>query len=351
LAVQWLYQDDPELATTFLIGIVAAPFIALRLVGAAAVRAFGGIITSMVPERIVRDSIALAFLGAAVLGGLIAPDAATAMWAMLASAIVTLGLVRYFLRRARPAEVGIGLRVYAARDWIRPTLPLTVIMAADIVMSRSGVLVLGLQGDTLGAGIFFVAFSVAQITALPRMAVASVFAPMVSDRYSRGDATGLQALSAKAACVSLLGTAVVALPFLLYPAALLSWFGPEFVAGAPVVVILLVGQLLAAAAGPQQHLLTMTGHERAGATFMASSAVANFLGALLLVGPFGMTGAAVAVSGSVVVWNVAMALFLRRRLGLRPGLAVALIRRSSVGATIHEGDPDLGTAPPRPDQV
>src|SRR5438477_11776117 len=45
----------PELALSFLLGVAAVPFLALHLVGASIVRAFGGIIAALAPERIVRD--------------------------------------------------------------------------------------------------------------------------------------------------------------------------------------------------------------------------------------------------------------------------------------------------------
>ncbi len=49
-----VHGDGSELARALLIGAAIVPLMALRLIGAAAVRAFGGVIASMVPERILR---------------------------------------------------------------------------------------------------------------------------------------------------------------------------------------------------------------------------------------------------------------------------------------------------------
>jgi O-antigen/teichoic acid export membrane protein len=177
-------------------------------------------------------------------------------------------------------------------------------MIADNVMSRAGVIALGLAGSTLDAGIFAVAFNMAILTALPRMAVATVFAPTVSALFVHENQAGLQSLSARAACLSLLGTACVAIPLLLLAQPLLAWFGRDFVAGAPIVTILVLGEVFAAACGPQQHLITMTGHERTGATMLAVCA-------------------AFARTATLIAWNVAMGVFVYRRLRLMPGLVAS----------------------------
>jgi O-antigen/teichoic acid export membrane protein len=323
----------PELAHTFLLGIAAVPFLTLHLVGASVVRAFGGIVAALAPERVVRDSLLLAIIAVAFWGNLYRLDATLAMGATLVSSVVMFGLVRIFLRRLRPPALNHAKPAYAAENWWRPTLPLTVIMAADSLMSRSGVIALGLTGNTRDAGIFAVAFGMAILTAMPRMAVATVFAPTVSALFAREDQAGLQSLSAKAACLSLLGTACCAVPLLLLAQPLLAWFGRDFVAGAPIVKILVLGQVLAAACGPQQHLITMTGHERAGAAMLAICAGSSFIACMLMIDWLGTTGVALVMTLALIAWNVAMGVFIHRRLHLMPGLLAsfkAMQRRKRV---------------------
>jgi O-antigen/teichoic acid export membrane protein len=326
-------RTESELAWALLIGAGIVPLMALRLVGAAAVRAFGGIIASMIPERILRDLFALVLLAAIVSTGLAPGDAVTATASMLAAAIVALWTLRQFLLAHTPAEFDGVDRLLAPRDWLRPAVPLTFIMLSDTLMSRAGILVLGTRGDTIETGLFAVAFSLAVLTALPRMALSSLFAPTVSTLYARGDLAGLQKLIARSALLSLLGTLAVSVPLILGAPILLGWFAPEFVAAEPVLVILVFGQLAAAAAGPQQHLLTMTGHERQGAVLMAAAAAGTLIGSALLCIPFGLVGVAAASSLSMIAWNVAMSVFLKRRLGLLPGLwCLRLALPSSYGA-------------------
>jgi O-antigen/teichoic acid export membrane protein len=313
----------PELAHAFFLGLATVPLLALYLVGASVVRAFGGVVAALAPERIVRDSLLLATVAVAFWSNLWGPDATLAMAAMLLGSLVMLGLIGLSLRRLRPAAVNLAKPAYAAADWWRPTLPLTVLMVADNVMSRSGVIALGLTGNTREAGIFAVAFSMTILTALPRMAVATTFAPTVSALFAHKDQAGLQLLSAKAASLSLLGTACAAIPLLLLAQPFLEWFGPDFVAGVPIVTILVLGEVFAAACGPHQHLITMTGHERTGAVMLAVCAALNFAGCMLMIDSLGMTGAALARTATLIAWNVAMGVFVYRRLHLMPGLVAS----------------------------
>jgi len=88
----------------------------------------------------------------------------------------------------------------------------------------------------------------------------------------------------------------------------------------PALRILLISQVMAASAGSQLYVMTMTGHERSAAVLLVSCAVVNAGASAVLIGMFGLNGAAIGTAVSLVVWNVAMALFLWRRLNLLPGV-------------------------------
>ena len=83
--------------------------------------------------------------------------------------------------------------------------------------------------------------------------------------------------------------------------------------------VLLVGQIVASGFGPQMFLMTMTGNERIAAVMLIGSAILNGVFGLLLIGGMGLTGAAIATTVALIVWNVAMAVFVWRGLGLVPG--------------------------------
>jgi O-antigen/teichoic acid export membrane protein len=193
-------------------------------------------------------------------------------------------------------------------------------MGVDVLMSRAGVILLGWAGETHAAGIFALGLNLALFLVLPRVAVGTFFSPNVSKLHAHRNAKALQSLFARATVLSLTGTMTLALPLLLLTEPLLRFFGDDFVATAPIARILIAGQIFAAATGPQQNLLIMTGHERAAATLIVIGAIMNVFGCAIGIALYGAMGAAVATAATNVIWNAAMAIYISKRLNMTAGL-------------------------------
>lgn len=320
-----------ELALTFIIGLITVPIISQHLISASLVRSFGGIVQALAPERVVRDSVLLTVVLLAAWSGLFVTDAKMAMIAALISALATLTVLRIFLKPLRPKEIQSQAPENAAKEWLQPTMPIMFIVLADSLISRSGVIVLGMSGNTLDAGIFAVALSMSLLTALPRMAVAAAFAPNVSHLNAIKDQAGLQTLARQASILSLIGALTIAIPLLLLNDLLLALFGPSFVDGAPIVVVLVIGQVFAAACGPQQHIITMTGNERSAAIIMSFCALANLAACVFVINAYGTFGVAVAMTVMLIIWNIAMGFYIQRRLKIVPGLMSAFTSMRNKG--------------------
>jgi O-antigen/teichoic acid export membrane protein len=311
---------SPELVDTFLVGFAVVPILALLWVRAAAVRGFGGVISALAPDRVVRDGVllGLVLLGGAGMGWRI--DARWAMAATLLGSMVGLGLVSFATRRLRPDAMDAVAAVYDALTWRRTALPLVVIAVSEALMNRTGVVLLGWLADTREAGIYALAFNIAFAVMLPRMAVNALLAPAISDLFVRDDRAALRSIVARSGLWTLLGAACIALPLLVFAKPVLALFGRDFVAGAAALRILLIGQVITAAAGSQLQLMTMTGRERSAAVQLVSSAAVNVVIGAALVGPFGPAGAALAATTALIGWNAAMGLSSWRHLQLFPGL-------------------------------
>jgi O-antigen/teichoic acid export membrane protein len=313
----------PDLVGTFFVGLALVPVMALLWIRSSVVRAFGGVVWALVPDRTVRDGTLLGLIGLASLGGWWAIDAPLAMAATLLGAVAGLGLVSLAVRRLMPGAVADVAPAYDGHRWRRAALPLVVIGAAEALMNRMGVMLLGCMADTKDAGIYALAFNIALATALPRTAVNALLAPAISDLFVRKDRAALRALVAKAASWTLLGGACIALPLSVLAEPLLALFGRDFGAGVPALRILIIGQVLAAGAGSQLYLMTMTGLERRAAVQIVCGVVANAAVGAALIGPLGPTGAAIAATMALIGWNAAMAVSIRRHLGLFPGVFAA----------------------------
>ncbi|QPC91658.1 lipopolysaccharide biosynthesis protein [Mesorhizobium sp. INR15] len=316
---------DQQLQATLLLGMAAVPLITAYAIGATLVRAFGGVVSALLPERVARDGLLLALLGGAAFSGWWTLDARFAMMAVVASSAVTVVLVLVTATKLRPAGLRDTQAAYSGRQWWSAVPPTMLITGLDVFVSRTGVVLLGSTGQVREAGIFALGLNVALLVGLSSVAVSTMFSPTAADLHARQDHEALQRLFSRAAVLSFGGAMATACPLLLVTEPLLRWFGEDFVAGALIARILIMGYVCTAFCGPQLNLLTMTGHEWAAATTMVAGAAVNIVACAIGMKLDGTIGAAVGVVLALVVWNLAMAIYIRKRLNILPGLIFAAL--------------------------
>jgi O-antigen/teichoic acid export membrane protein len=316
-----------ELTEAFAVGLAMVPVLALLWVRAAVVRAFGGVLLALAPDRLLRDGLLLVLVGAAVVSSIRPLAAPYVMASALAGAVIGLTFVTWAKARLYVVP-GAASSTSAAALWRRTALPLVAIAVAEAAINRTGVVALGWAGDRSGAGIYALIFSVTSVIVLPRIAINTRFAPMVSEFFARSDQPGLQDLIAKGASWTLIGAVCLAVPLFAFGDTILGFFGPGFQTALWPMRILLLSQVVAASAGSQIFLMTMTGQERSAAIIVVLAALANVALTFALVNPYGIAGAATANAITLLLWNIAMGVMICRRLGVIPSVLAVLAGRN-----------------------
>jgi O-antigen/teichoic acid export membrane protein len=320
MVVVGVLTSTPEVRNTFFAGFALVPIIALVRIRCSAVRAFGGVVSALVPDRVVRDGALITLLAVASLGLGWTLNAPFVMLATLVGSILGLVCAGAAMHRLRPRAIANIVPAYDAAVWRRAAVPLLILGATESLMNRTGVLLLGWIGDTKSAGIYSLAFNMALVVTLPRIAVNTLFAPAISDLYERSDKGMMQVLITRSSSWTFVAGILIAATLFVLAEPLLAWFGPGYDAGVLALRVLLISQALAASAGSQLYVMTMTGHERAAAVLLVICATVNAVASAVLIGLFGLTGAAIGSAVALVVWNVAMTRFLWRHLDLSPGI-------------------------------
>jgi O-antigen/teichoic acid export membrane protein len=310
-----------NLLETFVLGLPLVPIQAVLRVRAAIVRGFGGVVSALAPERLVRETVLLLLTVSA--GSIWKIDATWAMGATLVGAVAGLLIVSMAMHRLKPGAVKMVAPAYEVQLWRRTAMPLVVVGLTEALMNRTGIMVLGWLGDTREAGIYAAVFNIAFVAILPRAAINTLLAPAFSNLFVQNDRAGLRVIVMKASIWTLSGAIAIALPIFVLAKPALAMFGPDFVSGVQALRILLVGQVMVAAAGSQLQLMNMTGNEGLAAKLLVFSAIANAGIAATLVGALGTTGAAIAGTTAMIGWNAAMAMAIWRRLRLLPGVLSA----------------------------
>ncbi len=326
----WVLSDSlaPSLVRTLASGLILIPVLGLVGVKCAQLVALGRPVYSTISDLVARPTallfgIVVAYL---MLGPGFSP--ATVMRITVGAAVFTLLLCLYFVRISTPTE---ARRVEPVTDrkveWRNVALSIFLLSAMNLINTRADVLMIGGMLGTTEVGLYSAANRYAQFLPFPLYAINSLAAPMIASLWAEGRREEIQRIVSLGA-LAIGGIAIPAAVLLIVAGRpLLEVYGSEFVGGYNALVWLSIGQLGTALGGSVVQLMTMTGYHRFAARMMAASAVVNLTLNFLLIPRYGMMGAGIATATSIVLVNLGMVVFVRRRLGFDPTL-FGFIRRA-----------------------
>jgi O-antigen/teichoic acid export membrane protein len=299
-------RDAPraDVASLLRVVIVFLPFATVSAVVVAATRGFGTMRPFIATEQVGTPLLATVGVGVVVV---IAPTATWLLgvaWALplvLGLVYATFALRRQVARLPRRAHTAPGV---VWREFWRFSFVRALASVAQILVRWLDVLLVGALVSARAAGIYVVVSRFVLVGALTQRAIIRVLGPRFSTLFAVNDHRGAQILyqTSTAWLVSL------SFPFYLLVTAFASvvvlMFGREFEPGATPLAILSLAMLVNIATGPATTILLMSGK--------ASWNLANSYGSLalnaglnvVLIPAFGITGAAVAWSMSILFQNL-----------------------------------------------
>jgi O-antigen/teichoic acid export membrane protein len=304
--------------TLMVIGSVGLPLMGLSVVQGNTLRGMRLTVLAQLPELLAKPSIQLALAGILLGFGLLTPE--TAQCTQLAAYGGAVALGAYLLRRARLSEVSRAEPAFRGRDWSRALLPFTLLGAASMLNTQIGILALGWLGTPQEVAALQLAQSGAMLVVFALGIINAVIAPHVARAHRDGNRQRLQTLSRQSARASLALGLPIALPLIFFGGPIVHLVYGEIYTETVAVplAILAAGQLVNAAFGSVGLFLSMSGHERDTLLGQFIALTVNVLVAVVLIPPFGATGAAVAASLGLVTWNLVLAAKVVSRLHLRP---------------------------------
>lgn len=311
----WLAVDvfsKPELATPLRwMALSVVPFSLLSL-HSQALKGLKRILYAQVVEGV--GVPALCLPGLYVLGR--AWGVKGAAWAYLIATLATMALGMLLWRRATPWLRDLPARFDRA-TLVASSRPLFLVASINLLMMWTSTFVLGVWGTKADVGIYNAASRTATLITFLLVAVNSIAAPKFAALYRKGDMEALGSTYRRSArLITVLATPALG-ACVLFPRQIMGLFGPEFVAGGLVLVILAVGQYVNVATGSIRYLLMMCGHERTVRNIVAGASVVNVGLNLTLVPMYGVTGAAIATGFSLATLNVALVVVVPKLLDIR----------------------------------
>lgn len=297
----WLTEDlfhEPEFLPLFRVFALMLPFMGALRVAANASRISQRMIFSVASEEIAQGAlnlvlfILLYLFGWQLFGAIIATVLSFAGAFALSLYFLWQLFGRFYADIGRPSVTPTNLLTYS--------LPTALAGMFGVIISRLDRLFLGYYRPSAEVGVYQAAAQISVIMALVLNAFNMILMPIISEQYHKRDMKQLEELFRINTKWGVYCIAPVVLVIVFAAGDVMTvLFGQAYAAGAVVLVILTMGQLVNIATGATGTILIMTGHQTAWFRLSMLIMVANISLNLTLIPRWGMVGAAVATSTTV----------------------------------------------------
>jgi O-antigen/teichoic acid export membrane protein len=300
----------------FCIAISLMPALSLRNVRRGAMRGLHHITKGLIPELLI-DPLILIVLTVCAYGVL--KQNLNALWVIAFYGVgtgITLVIISQFLSQSLPDLAKTAQPVYKGRAWLSGALPFMLIESIPIINSQTDLLMLGAFKGVDAVGLYVPVNRGAQLITFILMAVGSALAPTIASAYADNRLLDLQQTITKSVRI------VTGVAFLFAASLIvgghwyLTLFGPDFVRGQTALYILCVGSFVSTSIGLAFVILNMTGHERFTATLGWVTTILNIVLNAIFIPIWGVNGAAIATSISILLGGFVSLFAVRQKLGI-----------------------------------
>jgi len=250
------------------------------------------------------------FLGKSYFAHSVAPVYAYAIATVIA-ALISFGFGRIGERAPKPNPP----KDDAIRTWplLKVAFPMLLTGCYSFLLNQTGILALGVLGNEVEVGIFNTVFKVATLLTFTLTSINSIAAAKFSECHSMGDRKGFEHITRYSTRLIFWTSFPIAVIFFLFPHPILKLFGDEVNTGASALIILVIGFFINAISGPVGTILNMTGYQVVYQKIVLTAALMNIGLNIALIPHFGVNGAAVANTVSMITWNIISVIYIKRK--------------------------------------
>ena len=317
-AIVWGIKGDSD-TTVFIavaLAMVTIPIASLRNLRLGAMKGLHRVVSGQIPDSVFAPTIVIALTSLAYL---FFPQSFNVFWVLgfkIIAIVITFFIGSLWLWRSLPLEVKQVTPQFAGKQWLVAALPFMFLGTTQLINSRIDVIMLGGIQGVKAVGIYTVIIGITQLTAFIHHSALNVLGPNIATLYSEGKFKQLEKLVQKSALAVFLFSLLIGGTIMLLGNYVLLIFGSEFIAGRTAMNILILGQVFNALTGPVGLVLNMTGHQNYTAIATASSAILNAILNFLLIPQWGINGAAIATTMSLIIINIINVIFMQKTINI-----------------------------------
>lgn len=299
----------------FKLAIVILPFWSLSLLLSGMLRGAKHIIHSQLPLKVFRPSIFIlvVLIQAYFIGAI---NAHNMVFGQLVALAIVFASYVFFLRKDEGWILEKPKRIFYNNNWTKVAL---LFFFQGIIISFNlgfDILVLENYRSDEEIGYYSIAKKISSLLSIVLLTVNLVIAPEIAKLYEDGNNKKLELLIRKSIRVTFFLSLPIGLFLIAAGPFILGLYGKDFGTCYPVLIIFVFVQLINVGVGSVGNILNMTGHEKEVLYGIVVSLVFNVVLNLIFVPLYGMLGAAAATGLSVIIWNILLWIFVKRKIGI-----------------------------------
>ena len=219
---------------------------------------------------------------------------------------------RAFRLKLRPLDIVSPVPI---RQILSISTPMMLTISMSFIIGQTGVLILGMHHPTSEVGYYAIAVKLATLTSFFLQAINTMAAPKFSELFHAGKIDELFYVAKKSAKLIFWVTTPILLFLVVLGRPVLLLFGNDFIAAYTAMLVLVLGQFVNTFSGSTSYFMNMTGSQTVFRNIMVFAAVINLALNFALIPRFGINGAAVSATVSIILWNLSVLLFIRKKYG------------------------------------
>jgi O-antigen/teichoic acid export membrane protein len=330
LVLSFGWQSEASVPDSVM-GFVMVPLLALVALRQEMFRSFRRLGLAYAPSLLLRPSLVI--LGAA---GVLAfghrLNSGIALALTVTATVCVIGLQAWRFRRVLGPIVLSARPVYERHTWIKAALPLLLVSGFIVILQQADIVMVGAILGDRAAGLYGAAAKTASLVGLILIAVNAIGAPMLSALFAQDRHNDLQQLASAIAAWAFWPSCLLSIILATCAPLVLSAFGSAFASAGWQLRVLLVGQIVNAAAGSVGWLMLLSGRQDVAARVYGWVALIHIMLLAVLTPVFGTVGAAAATALTMSLWNVWLHASVVRELDIHPSIIFSLRSRRGCSA-------------------
>ena len=300
--VTQILDAPPILTMALMVFAVAIPFNALTSVSAFATQGFKRLkyktlVTQFLNPTLLLVSMILCFWFFSKESAIIAPT--------LITGVIVFFVMIILLKRVSGVTINQIRQARFDTELLKFSYPLMFVIILQTFMHWMDILMLGYFTDAATVGLYHPAIRTAGLLNALIVSFVSIYAPIMSQLHNEGDFSEMSHLYKLVSRWMITFAIPVSLIFIIYPSKMMLLFGPDYMAGSSVLVILTVATFIQAALGAASPALGMSGYTRLTLWNSLGAFILNIVLNVVLIPKYGIIGAAWATLISLVAIGIA----------------------------------------------